>query len=136
MSIGRSCRQWAVAFIALATMAVTATARGAVIGVNFVGGQSGTTAPDLTKGGALVSGTAGFAPQANWNNENLSQQTTAVAIIDSAAAAAASLAYTAPNNWAATSVAPGGGTNADLMSGYLDNFQSGGSITVTGLGSA
>jgi PEP-CTERM motif len=76
---------------------------------------------------------AGAVPAANWNNEGPSQQTTAVGIVNNLGAAAANLSYTAPNNWAATATAPGGGANADLMSGYLDNLQNGGSITVTGL---
>jgi len=116
--------------------ALSAPASAALISVNFVGGQSGTTAADLTKGGALVTGTAGDVPGANWNNELLSQQTAPVGIIDSAGAAAALLAYTAPNNWAATATSPVGGTNAALMSGYLDNLQNSGSISVTTLGAA
>src|SRR3954471_19959241 len=102
-----------------AVLAFNLVARGATIGVNFVGGQPG--------GAASVTGTAGFVPQANWNNEAPAAQTTAVSVVDSTGAAAGSLTYTAPNNWAATGTAPGGGTNADLMNGYLDNFQNAGS---------
>lgn len=119
----------ALAACALATL-VAGTARAATIAVNFVGGQSGGA------GAATVTGTAGAVPQANWNNEAPFQQTTAVSIVDSTGTAAASLAYTTQNNWAASSTAPGGGTNADMMNGYLDNFQNAGSISVTGLGTA
>ena len=60
-----------------------------------------------------------------------------MSVTDSAGTAAASLAYSAPNNWAATGTTPAGGSDAALMNGYLDNFQnSGNSITITGLGSA
>ena len=107
-----------------------------LISVNFVGGQNGGTAPNLAKGGANVTGTAAAVPAANWNNEGPSQQTTAVTIVNSAGAAAASLAYTAPGDWAASPVSPSGGGNAALMSGYLDNLQNGGSISVTGLNAA
>jgi hypothetical protein len=136
MSIRGLLRLSKLAAVCAAMFGSSLAARGAIVGVNFVGGQSGTTAADTTKGGALVTGTAGAVPQGNWNNELLSQQTTAIAILDSTGTPAASLAYTAPNNWAATGTAPGGGTNADLMNGYLDNFQNAGSATITGLGSA
>ena len=128
----------AIPFLGLAMstalLAPAGAASAAVISVNFVGGQSGSTAADLTKGGALVTGPAGAVSASNWNNEQSSQQTTAASIADSLGTPAASLAYTAPNNWAATITAPGGGTNADLLSGYLDTFQNGGSMTVTNLG--
>jgi len=124
-----------IAAAALALGAISLSTQAASVSVNFVGGQSGSVSPDTTKGGANVTGIAGAVPAGNWNNEGPSQQTTAVGIMDSTGANAASLAYTAPNNWAAVGAAPGGGTNADLMNGYLDNLQNGGSITVTGLGS-
>src|SRR5947199_339430 len=124
----------AVALVAVGFIALPAS--GDVISVNFVGGQSGGTAPDLAKGGANVAGTAGATSAPNWNNKGPSQQTTAVTIVNSVGAPAASLAYTAPANWAASPTSPAGGTNAALMSGYLDNLQNGGSITVTGLGAA
>jgi hypothetical protein len=122
------------AILLLGGLSVSADA--ALVSVNFEGGQSGTTAADLTKGGALVTGSAGLVSGGNWNNEGPSQQLTPVSVNDSLGAAAALLSYTAPNNWAALGTAPGGGTNADLMNGYLDNFQNSGSITITGLGTA
>src|SRR5437763_15307787 len=102
MSIRRWVRICKLAAACAAVFGAGLAARGALVGVNFVGGQSGTTASDLTKGGALVTGTAGAVPQGNWNNELLSQQTTAVSILDSTGGTAGSLSYTAPNNWAAT----------------------------------
>src|ERR1043166_6142806 len=125
-----------VAAVCIGLGASVIAVRADVISVNFVGGQSGTTAPDVTKGGANVTGMAGAVPANSWNNEGPSQQATSVAIVNAAGAPAASLAYTAPDNWAATAKSPIGGTNAALMSGYLDNFQNSGSIIVTGLGSA
>jgi hypothetical protein len=132
MSLARWIRLGCVC-AAVAAIAAASPARAAVLSVNFEGGQSGTITADLTKGGALVTGTAGAVSAANWNNEASSQQINPVQLIDNLGAAAGTLTYTAPNNWAATGAAPGGGTNADLMSGYLDNFQNGGSISVLGL---
>jgi CSLREA domain-containing protein len=119
-----------------ALLTLLASAQADVISVNFVGGQSGSTAADVTKGGANVTGTAGAVPANNWNNEGPSQQAAPISIVNAAGAPAASLAYTAPANWAATATSPVGGTNAALMSGYLDNLQNSGTITVTGLGAA
>lgn len=124
--------------LAIALLAFTgyaASSNAAVISVNFIGGQSGNTAPDTTKGGASVTGTAGAVPAGNWNNQGPSQQTVAASIIDDAGVNAGSLAYTASNNWAASGNAPVG-QDASLMNGYLDNLQNAGSITITGLGSA
>src|SRR5947209_404082 len=129
----RSVSVMAAAFVGLGV--VGCPVRADIISVNFVGGQSGTTAADVTKGGANVTGMAGATAANSWNNEGPSQQTTPVSIVNAAGAPAAALAYTAPANWAASPTSPAGGTNAALMNGYLDNFQAGGSITVTGLGS-
>lgn len=92
-------------------------ARADVISVNFIGGQSGTTSADTSKGGAVVTGTAGAVAAANWNNEGVSQQTTPVAIMNSAGVPSALLSYSAPDNSAASGSAPGRGTNAALMNG-------------------
>jgi hypothetical protein len=131
---GRYVSVAAAAFVALG--AIVIPVRADVISVNFVGGQSGTTAADVTKGGANVTGMAGAVAANSWNNEGPSQRTTPVSIVNAAGAPAASLAYTAPDDWAATTTSPIGDTNAALMSGYLDNMQNGGIINVTGLGAA
>src|ERR1041385_4631852 len=113
---------YVVAAVCIGIGASVLPLRADVISVNFVGGQSGTTAPDVTKGGANVTGMAGAVPANSWNNEGSSQQGTSVSLVNAAGAPAASIAYSAPNNWAATAKSPIGGTNAALMSGYLDNF--------------
>jgi hypothetical protein len=118
-------------FAAVLLVIAPPSSQAAVIGVNFVGGQGGPGGADS------VTGTAGVIPAANWNNEAPASIAAPVTIFDSTGVTSASLQYSAPNNWAATGGTPGGGSNASLMSGYLDNFQNvGSSIVVTGLGAA
>jgi hypothetical protein len=120
-----------VSFIPAAVLGVllvcSTGASGAVVSVNFIGGQGGPN------GAASVTGTAGVVPAGNWNNQAPASMPTPVSVFDSTGLAAASLTYNSPNNWAANGTSPGGGSDAALMSGYLDNLQNGGSITITGL---
>jgi hypothetical protein len=102
-----------------------------IISANFVGGQNGAGGGG---GSASVSAASlvGYVPAPNWNN--LTPATGGpVALVNHNGAAAATVSWTSPNTWAATGAAPGGGGNADMMSGYLDNF-GGQTISVSGLG--
>lgn len=56
-------------------------------------------------------------------------------MVNNANVVSASITYNSSNTWAATGAAPGGGSNATMMSGYFDNF-AGGSLTVSGLNSS
>lgn len=103
-------------------------ASGVAISVNFVGGRP-------VAGGDTVTGTAGAVPVGNWNNAD-GASGGPVGVINSAGAAAATLTWNGTNEWSATGAAPGGGGNAAMMSGYLDNFgDAGRNIVVSGLGS-
>lgn len=102
------------------------------LSVNFVGGQglNGTGG-----GSAAVTGVAGAVPVGNWNNAQPASGSILNPLDSNGGVAAASVAWTSPNTFAATGAAPGGGGSADMMSGYLDNF-GGNTSTVTGLSSA
>jgi len=97
-----------------------------VISVNFVGGQGGVN------GAGTVNGAAGVLRSTIWNNEAPSSGS-ALTLLDSNSASAGLITWSDGNNWAATGSTPA--TNdAALMSGYLDNFNQSGSISVSGLG--
>jgi hypothetical protein len=120
----------------LALALVTATALGVraeTIGINFEGGQLN---PCCGGGGtAKVTGTAGHSAAGNWNNLPNNTGTNTSLVDGTGSPSGVTITYSASNNWAATNTAPGDGANADLMSGYLDNFASG-TMTVSGLGAA
>ena len=114
------------AAVAMAVGGMASSAMAARIGVNFIGDNNG--------GGASVTGTAGFVPQANWNNVALPGQTTGSNVtlaLDTGTNSGATVAWSCPNLWAS-----GAGLNQDgiLMQGYLDNSPTQDSTaTVTGL---
>lgn len=121
-------RSWTAAAAAAAVLSMGGMAGAATVSVNFVGGQGGPGGADF------VTGTAGVSAVGNWNNFTAATQAI-TGINDSTGALAGNIQYTSPNLWAATGSAPGGGGNASLMSGYLDNFAGGGNnIIVSGLG--
>jgi hypothetical protein len=122
-----------VAIAALSASCFLAAAHAATISVNFEGGNGNTT----TANGPSVTGTAGVVPVGNWNNES-GNSGTGVTIVDSANNNAGTLTYNSSNVYGATPSgggSSGGAGDTALMTGYLDNFN-GGSLTVTGLGSA
>lgn len=112
------------------------TASATAISLNFVGGRGQNGGP----GGDSVTGTAGFVSVANWNNASGHAGTISNPITDTGAVGATSLSWQAfSNTWAATGTAPGGGGNASLMSGYLDDNCIPGcaaTMSVLGLGTA
>lgn len=95
------------------------------IGINFIGGHSGTA-------GGSVTGVAGVQQQPNWNNfADLNNATggPAALIDDTGTATGASVTWSgAPNTWA-ISLDPPADQNAALMSGYLDTGDPGTSTT-------
>ncbi|MCB1098084.1 MAG: hypothetical protein KDN22_21110 [Verrucomicrobiae bacterium] len=103
-----------------------------VISINFEGGQLN---PCCGGGGsAQVTTVAGYVPADHWNNfENELEVDPQILVGSSGESVTATLTYTSPNNWASTGAAPGDGGDGDMMSGYLDNLQTGGDITVEGL---
>ncbi len=86
------------------------------LSVNFVGGRGATV-----NGGATVTGVAGAIPATNWNNAFL-QTGSLPAAVDENGIASASVSWSAGSIYSALASAPGGGGNADMMNGYLDNF--------------
>jgi len=112
-------------------LGLAASAPGAVISTNFVGGQTdpGSGGP----GAASVSGEAGVVPSINWNNI-ASNTASNLALNDSAGNVAANVTFSVNNTWAAVTNVPAD-DNGRMMNGYLDNFQNQ-TVTVAGLGSA
>ena len=101
-----------------------------VISVNFVGGNGGN---GNGGGAAVVTGVAGEVAVGNWNNAGPAVGRIDNLIDDSGAATTASVSWSVNNTWSATGSAPGGGGDADMMSGYLDNLHDGGTLTVTSI---
>ena len=100
------------------------------ISVNFVGGNGG----DGNGGGAAaVTGTAGDVAVGNWNNAGPAAGVLNNLVDDSGAATSASVSWGVNNTWSATGATPGGGGDADLMSGYLDNLHNGGTLSITNI---
>ncbi|MGK0189240.1 MAG: hypothetical protein ACI9R3_005057, partial [Verrucomicrobiales bacterium] len=104
-----------------------------VISINFEGGQLN---PCCGGGGtAQVTESAGFVAAENWNNfARQAESSPKVLLGSSGGGVSATLTYLSPNNWAATGTALADGADGDMMSGYLDNLHTGGSIDVEGLG--
>jgi len=106
------------------------TAPGAVISVNFVGGNGNTT----NFNGPSVTTIAGVVRVGNWNNAAMNNG--AFSLIDDGGVPAGSISYTSPNVYGAIpnggGISGGAGDTA-LMTGYLDNVAGGSGITVTGL---
>jgi hypothetical protein len=107
------------------------SAPGAVISVNFAGGQTdpGSGGP----GAASVSGEAGVVPSVNWNNIT-SNSASNLPLNDSTGNVAGNVTFSVNNTWAAVTNVPAD-DNGRMMNGYLDNFQNQ-TLTVAGLGSA
>ncbi|MGI9243527.1 MAG: lamin tail domain-containing protein, partial [Verrucomicrobiales bacterium] len=105
---------------ALIQISFVAPASAGTISINFEGGQQNQCCGG--GGSAEVTGTAGFAAAANWNNFPGNSGSGLALFDDSGSESGATVSYSVNNNWAATNVAPGDGANADMMSGYLDNF--------------
>ena len=111
------------------TAAVLATAMHAsaatisIISVNFQGGQNPSTGPDVT-------GTAGYVPADNWNNATGVAGTVNSLMDDSGASTSSSVTWTTFNTWDLQN-GDSNGTDQDMMSGYLDNFNVGGPQTLT-----
>ncbi|MEX2212952.1 MAG: PEP-CTERM sorting domain-containing protein [Phycisphaeraceae bacterium] len=115
----------------------TSSANATTIGVNFIGGRTQPNGDAVGTNGAdaVNPGTAtGAVPTLNWNNLAGANSAAPVAVVDEFGNGGYTVAHTVTNSFAATATSPGGGGNAAMMSGYLDNMQ-GRSITVTGLGS-
>jgi hypothetical protein len=104
-----------------------------VISINFEGGR--TTPCCGGNGSAQVLNAAGYYQVESWNNFANEAEFDPQDLVNSrGSTVSAKLTYTSPNNWAATAVAPGDSSDGDMMSGYLDNLQNGGDITVESLG--
>lgn len=90
------------------------------IGVNIVGGA----APMLTEE------IAGLYSQSHWNNVASAATGTAANLMDSqGAATTADVAWSTPNVWQNNTGADAG--DRRMMAGYLDNFHSGGALSVS-----
>jgi len=110
-----------------ATCFLVTASHAATISVNFVGGQDGNGGGG---GAAPVTTTAGDVAVGNWNNAGPAAGTLVNVIDDGGAGTGADVTWSVGNTWSATGTAPGGGGDADMMSGYLDNF-GGQTITVS-----
>lgn len=118
--------------IALGLIAVAAApvvSQGAVISVNFAGGNGGTT----TANGPSVTGPAGAVQASNWNNFAAATGTNQPLADSGGTGSGAVIAYTSPNLYGTTPSGTGTtGTAGDtaLMTGYLDNGNGSTGITV------
>jgi hypothetical protein len=118
----------------LATAMHASAATTAIISVNFQAGQSPADGPAVT-------GTAGYIAAGNWNNGlgNWSQGVNPNQVVNlsnlvtsSGAVSSLDMSYTSFGTWD-YATGDGNGTNADMMSGFLDNMQVSGSITISDL---
>ncbi|MFP6856538.1 MAG: LamG-like jellyroll fold domain-containing protein, partial [Roseibacillus sp.] len=106
---------------------------GTIISVNIAGGNQ--NAPGVGGGGGegIVTGNAGLGQLGNWNNAIGTDGTLTNVVNANGVPSGASFTWVTNNTWS-TSTADGVGTDADMMSGYIDNFHANGSIVVSGLG--
>lgn len=102
-----------------------------LVGLNFVGGTTGTTVSNLTSGTS-----AGVVAQTNWNNlAGASGTDTTITNGGGTTVSGLSVTYSATNTWADGGVADTAG-NLRLMRGYLDQNVDTAvtNVTVSGLG--
>jgi hypothetical protein len=112
----------AAAAVALAVAGLSASAQAAMLGINFVGG--GGPGP-----GASVTGTAGVAPQGNWNNLTGATGTSTTLLLDDGTSlAGATVTWTTVGTYDSGAVPAN--ENANLLKGFLDYNPA---VTVTGL---
>ena len=84
-------RAFLLAGAVAAGIGFTNSAIAASIGVNFIGGNNGS---------ASVTGTAGFVPQGNWNNEDGNTQATGQPLLlDNGSASGATVTWNSSNLW-------------------------------------
>ena len=113
-------------YIIAALLAATIHASAAttqIISINFQGGRPTPPGPDVT-------GTAGYVPADNWNNATGVSGTVNSLVDDSGASTSSSVTWTTFNLWDLQN-GDGNGTDQDMMSGYLDNFNVNGPQTLT-----
>ena len=101
-------------FIATAVLATAMHASAYVISINFQGGRSPATGPDVT-------GTAGYVQVDNWNNGTGASGTVSNLIDSTGTSTTADVSWQVLNTWDLQN-GDGNGTDQDMMSGYLDNF--------------
>ena len=109
-------------------------AGGSTISVNIAGGNENAPGVGGAAGEGIVTGIAGIGRLGNWNNAIGTGGTISNAVNADGSATSASVTWVTNNTWS-TGTADGLGSDADMMSGYLDNFHANGSIVVSGLGS-
>ena len=113
-------------------MVAATGAQAATISVNFVGGNQNAPVDGTGAGAASVTQSAGAVFVPNWNNIIPVQNVTVNNLIDdTGAATSASISYSFNNTWSANNAAPGGGSDADMMSGYIDNTHNQGPISIS-----
>lgn len=122
-------------WMAALLLSMATVVEAASIGLNFVGGRSGSGGDGSggSEGEAIsASDVAGVVPQANWNNGFGSNSDAPVPLVDdSGAATGATVSWAGvPNTWTLSSSAANTGDER-LMNGYLDTNNSGGLTTVT-----
>ena len=106
-----------------------------IVSINIAGGNEdapGTGVP-APAGQGIVTGAAGIDRLENWNNA-IGTSGTIPVVNSTGSPSGASVTWVTNNTWS-TQSADGAGSDADMMSGYLDNFDSNGSIVVEDLGS-
>ncbi|MGI9240190.1 MAG: hypothetical protein ACR2RV_05285 [Verrucomicrobiales bacterium] len=106
-----------------------------IVSINIAGGNEdapGTGDPPPA-GQGIVTGAAGIGQFENWNNA-IGTSGDIPLINSTGVPSGASVTWVTNNTWS-TQTADAAGTDADMMSGYLDNFHANGSIDVRGLGS-
>jgi hypothetical protein len=112
----------------LATALYASAATTQIISINFQGGRSAATGPDVT-------GTAGYVPADNWNNATGTSGTFSNLVDSNGTSTSADVSWQVFNLWDLQN-GDGNGADQDMMSGYLDNFGAGGPsdfITISGI---
>ena len=120
-------------FAAVFLLGITSSPAQSVISINIAGGNQNAPGAGGAGGEGIVTGTAGLGQLGNWNNLIGTGGTVSDLLDSTGVATSASVTWVTNNTWS-TSTADGAGTDVDLMSGYLDNFQANGSVVVSGLG--
>jgi len=121
-------------FLLCAALYPAAALADTIISINIAGGNEdapGTGVP-APAGQGIVTGNAGIGQFGNWNN--LVGTSGSVSTVNSDGDGTGAVVEWATNNTWSTNTADGAGGDVDLMSGYLDNFNANGSITISGLG--